>query len=323
MDVLAVELHTIGGADALRVVEREVASPAAGEVLVRQHAIGLNYIDVYQRSGLYPVVLPAILGSEGAGVVEAVGPGVSRFAPGDRIAYAGPIGAYAEARLLPESAAVRLPRDIGFETAAAITSKGLTAEALLRAHVLRAGESCLVWAAAGGVGTLLCQWAKHRGARVIGVVGGRQKAAYALDHGCDEVLDHKSEDISARVRELTAGKGVAVVYDGVGKASFDASLRSLAIRGTLVSFGNASGPPPPVDMLSLGRAGSVFLTRLIAFHYHSTPAELDQSATALFDAVRSGSLRVEIRQRFALREVSKAHSALEAAATTGSTILIP
>lgn len=319
--MLAIRLHATGGPEVLAATEIDMPIPGPGQVLLRQHAIGLNYIDVYQRSGLYPVELPAILGSEGAGTVEAVGPGVSRFRPGDRIAYGGPLGAYAEFRVIAETAAVRLPDGIDFETAAAVMLKGLTAEALLQAYPLQAGQDCLVWAAAGGVGSILSQWARLRSARLIGVVGTGAKAAYARAHGCGEVLNHQSDDVPARVRELTRGKGVAVAYDGVGRASFDASLKSLSIRGMLVSYGNVSGPPPDVNVLSLGRAGSVFLTRVMAFHYHSTAEELDRAAASLFNAVLSGGIRVTIGQRLALRDVAKAHAALEASETTGSTVL--
>lgn len=321
--MLAIQLPGVGGPDAFKRIDAEIPAPGPGEILIRQKAIGLNYIDIYHRLGQYPVDLPGILGIEGAGFVEAVGAGVTRFKVGDRVAYGGPLGAYAEARLIPETAGVRVPPAIDFETAAAVILKGLTADALLTAYAVKPGDTCLIWAAAGGVGTILCQWAKARGARVIGIVGGEDKKAHARTHGCDAVLDHKVDDIAAQARALTDGRGVSVVYDGVGKASLQASLGSLAMRGTLVSYGNASGAPPQVDLLALGRAGSLHMTRVVVYHYHPTPLELDHAASALFEAVSNGAVRVSIGQQFALRDVDAAHRSLEGAQTIGSTILVP
>ncbi len=321
--MLAIQLPAVGGPDAFRRIDTKVPTPGPGEILVRQKAVGLNYIDIYHRLGQYPVELPGILGIEGAGTVEAIGAGVTRFKVGDRVAYGGPLGAYAEARLIPETAGVRIPPTVDVETAAAAILKGLTADALLTAYRVKPGDTCLVWAAAGGVGTILCQWAKTRGARVIGVVGGEDKKAHALSHGCDAVLDHKVDDIAAQARALTDGRGVSVVYDGVGKSSLQASINSLAMRGMLVSYGNASGPPPQVDLLALGRAGSLSMTRIVVYHFHQTPVELDHAASALFDAIGSGAIKVAIGQRFALKDVDAAHRSLEGSQTVGSTLLIP
>lgn len=323
--MLAVRIWEPGGPERLELTEVPVPAPGPGQVLVRHAACGLNFIDVYQRSGLYPLDYPTGLGLEGAGVVEAVGQGVTRFRPGDRIAYAnGPAGAYAEAHVVAEDRAVRVPGDIPLETATAVMLKGMTAEYLIRRtfHV-KQGDAILVHAAAGGVGIILCQWAKSLGATVIGTVGSEAKAALALEHGCDHVILYDREDVAARVRELTDGDGVAVVYDSVGRATLDASLASLKRRGTFVTFGNASGPVPPVEPLRLSRGGSLFMTRPTLFDYVATVEELDDSAAALFAVIRSGAVRVEIGQTWPLREVREAHEALEARRTTGSSLLIP
>lgn len=321
----AVRAEQAGGAEVMRVAEVEVPTPGPGEVLVRHSAIGLNFIDVYQRSGLYPMTWPSGLGLEAAGTVEAVGEAVSRFKVGDRIAYAnGPPGAYAEAHVVAEGRAVAVPDDIPLETAAAVMLKGMTAEYLVRRtfHVKR-GDTILVHAAAGGVGLILCQWAKAIGATVIGTTGSEAKAVLARAHGCDHVIIHGHEDVAERVRGITGGRGVPVVYDAVGAATFEASLASLARRGTLVLFGNASGPVPPFDPLRLSRGGSLYVTRPTLFDYVATTEELDDSAAALFAMIRSGAVKVEIGQTWPLDRIREAHEALEARRTTGSTLLIP
>lgn len=320
----AIQVRRTGGPEVLEVVDLPVPEPGPGEILVRQSAIGLNFIDTYHRAGLYPVEPPFTPGVEGAGVVEAVGPGVTRFAPGDRAAYAAGLGTYAEYRVADEGKAVRLPDAITDEIAAAAMLKGMTAEYLVRrTFPLKPGDTALVYAAAGGVGSILTPWAKALGATVIAVVGGPEKAAIARGLGADHVIDHRSEDIAGRVRDLTGGKGVQVAYDGVGKATFEASLASLARRGMLVSYGNASGPVPPVEPLRLSRQGSLFLTRPTLFDYTSTTAELDESAAALFEVIASGKVRISINQRFPLERAADAHRALEAGETMGSTLLIP
>jgi NADPH2:quinone reductase len=322
--MLAIRAARAGGAEVLEAVEVPAPVAGPGEILVRNEAVGLNFIDTYHRSGLYPVDFPAVLGVEGAGVVEAVGEGVTRFRPGDRAAYAGGMGAYAEYRVLPEGRAVPLPEGVDSRAAAAVMLKGMTAEFLLhRCYPLKAGEACLVWAASGGVGSILTQWAKAIGAVVIGCVGSQEKAEIARAQGCEHVLLYKSEDVAARVREITGGAGVRVSYDGVGKASFEASLASLGRRGMLVSFGNASGPAPAVEPLRLSRGGSLFLTRPTLFDYIATTEELDASAAAVFEAVGSGKVKVEVGAEYALKDARKAHEAIEAGETTGSTLLMP
>ncbi|NEX93970.1 quinone oxidoreductase [Caulobacter sp. 17J65-9] len=320
----AVQIQRTGGPEVLQVVDLPVPTPGPGEILVRQEAVGLNYIDTYHRSGLYPVQLPLVLGGEGAGVVEAVGPGVTRFRPGERVGYAGGFGSYAEYRVVAEGRAVRLPDDVSAKTAAAVLLKGMTAEFLLRRCApVAAGEAVLVHAAAGGVGSILVQWAHALGATVIGSVGSSAKAAQAQADGCAHVILHKVQDVAARVREITGGEGVRVVFDGVGKATFETSLASLGRRGVLVTYGNASGPVPPVDALALMRAGSVYFTRPTLFDYIATTEELDASAAAVFEAVRSGAVKVRVGAERPLVEAEAAHRALEASETSGSTLLIP
>lgn len=321
----AVRLDRAGGPEVLEIKTVPVPEPGPREVRVRHHAIGLNFIDIYQRDGLYPLTYPTGLGLEATGVVEAVGNGVTRFAVGDRVAYAnGPPGAYAEAHVVAEARAVRLPDDIGFETAAAAMLKGMTAEYLVRRvfHV-KQGDAILVHAAAGGVGLILCQWARSICATVIGTVGSEAKAELAKAHGCDHVILYEREDVAARVREITGGEGVAVVYDSVGAATLDASLNSLRRRGMFVTYGNASGPVPPLEPLRLSRGGSLFMTRPTLFDYVATPEELDASAQALFDVIRSGAVKIEIGQTFPLNHVRQAHAALAGRTTVGSTLLIP
>ncbi len=323
--MLAIQAERAGGPEVLAAVELPVPTPGPGQVLVRHKAIGLNFIDTYHRSGLYPLKMPAVLGQEGAGLVEAVGEGVTRFAAGDRVAYGtGPMGAYAEAHVVPEGRLVRLPAAVSFESAAAAMLKGMTTEFLIRrCYPVKAGETILVHAAAGGVGGLMTQWAKHLGARVIGTVGSEDKAALVRDQGCDEVILYRTEDVAARVKAITGGKGVPVVYDGVGAATLEGSLASLARRGVLVTYGNASGPAPAVEPVRLMRGGSLWLTRPTLFDYVATTEELDASAAALFDVIASGAVKVPIGQTFSLKDARKAHEALEGRATVGATLLIP
>ncbi len=323
--MLAIQATKAGGPEVLEVVDLPTPAPGPGQILIRHQAVGLNFIDTYQRSGLYPIKFPAVLGQEGAGVVEAVGAGVTRFLPGDRVAYgAGPLGAYAEAHVVAADRAVKVPEAIALQTAAAIMLKGMTSEFLLRrCHTVLAGETILIHAAAGGVGTLMTQWASALGAQVIGTVGSPAKAELARAHGCQHVILYREEDVAARVREITGGKGVPVVYDGVGAETFEASLASLARRGLLVSYGNASGPAPAIEPGRLARGGSLFLTRPTLFDYIATSAELDASAAAVFDVVASGAVKVEIGQTFALAEARQAHEALEGRRTLGASLLLP
>jgi NADPH2:quinone reductase len=322
--MLAVQAVRAGGPEVLEVVDLPVPEPGPGQVRVGHRAVGLNFIDTYQRSGLYPMKLPAVLGQEAAGIVEAVGESVEGFKVGDRVAYAGQIGAYAQSHLVPAARLVPLPEAVSFETAAAAMLKGMTAEFLLRrCHPLRAGETILVHAAAGGVGTILVQWAKALGATVIGTVGSADKAALANSLGCDHVVLYREENLAARVRELTGGAGVPVAYDSVGKDTFEASLASLARRGLFVSFGNASGPVPAFEPLRLSRAGSLFFTRPTLFDYVATVEELRASAAALFAVLSSGQVRIEIGQTFPLAQARQAHEALEGRRTVGATLLIP
>ncbi|WP_028006674.1 quinone oxidoreductase family protein [Solimonas flava] len=322
----AIRIHAHGGPEVLQWDALELAAPGPGEVLIRHEAIGLNYIDTYHRSGLYPVALPSVLGTEGAGRIVAVGAGVQGFAVGDRVAYggSGPLGAYAEQRLLPAACLVHLPDDIDMPTAAAMMLQGMTAEYLLRRlYPVQRGQTVLLHAAAGGVGLIATQWLKHLGATVIGTVGSEEKARLARAHGCDHLIHYRREDVAARVRELTGGHGVPVVYDGVGRDTFAASLDSLAPRGMLVSFGNASGAVEPVSPGLLASKGSLFLTRPRLADYIATPAELAACANALFDVVRRGAVRIEIGQTYALRDAAQAHRDLEARRTSGSTVLLP
>jgi NADPH:quinone reductase len=321
----AVRLDRAGGPEVLEIATIAVPQPGPGEVRVRHRAIGLNFIDIYQRDGLYPLNYPTGLGLEAAGVVEAVGEGVTRFAVGDRIAYAnGPPGAYAETHVVHQDRTVRLPDDIAFETAAAAMLKGMTAEYLVqRVFHVKQGDAILAHAAAGGVGLILCQWAHSLGATVIGTVGSEAKAELAKAHGCHHVILYDREDVAARVREITGGEGVAVAYDSVGAATLDSSLNSLRRRGMFVTYGNASGPVPPLEPLRLSRGGSLFMTRPTLFDYVATPEELDASAQALFEVIRSGAVKIEIGQTFPLDQVRQAHEALAGRKTVGSTLLIP
>ncbi|HVO00225.1 MAG TPA: quinone oxidoreductase [Steroidobacteraceae bacterium] len=320
----AIRLHEFGGADRLRWEEHPVPAPGAGEVLLRHTAIGVNYFDVYIRTGLYPSALPTGLGTEGAGVIEALGKGVRGLKVGDRVCYSGGSnGSYAEQRVLGADELIRIPRDIPDEQAAAVTLKGLTTWALLRrVYRVKRGDVLLVTAAAGGVGLILCQWARALGATVIGVVGSEAKVALAKRNGCRHVIVGY-EGLAARVRAHTKGQGVDVVYDGVGKDTFMAGLDSLKPCRLMVSFGNASGAVPPIAPLELLRRGSLFLTRPTVAHYVNTPRLRQLAARELFALIRRGRIRVLIGQRFALHEAAQAHAALEARRTSGSTILVP
>jgi len=320
----AIQIHATGGPEVLNVIDLEPPSPAAGQILVKHTAIGLNFIDTYQRVGLYPLQLPTILGREAAGVVEAVGTGVAEFKPGDRVAYVTNGGAYADYNALPADNAILLPDAIDFETGAACMLKGMTAEFLAeRVWPLSAGDYVLVHAAAGGVGAILSQWLHHRGVQVIGTAGSDDKAAFAKAHGCAHVILYRNDDVAVEVRRITGGKGVKVAYDSVGKDTAEASLSSLAKRGLFVTFGNASGPVPPVAPLELSRRGSLFMTRPTLFDYIATAEAFRASAAALFEMIASGAVKIEIGQRFALADVRQAHEALESRATTGATVLIP
>jgi NADPH2:quinone reductase len=321
----AIRIHAHGGPEVLRWESVPDAEPGPGEVLIRQTAIGLNLIDVYERTGLYPSALPTGLGREGAGVVEAVGPGVRGVAVGDRVAYAsGQAGAYAQERVLPADRVVHIPEGVSDRLAAAAMLKGMTAQFLLRrTHRVRKRDAVVIHAAAGGVGLIAAQWAHHLGALVIGVVGSEAKVDLARGHGCDHVLVSGRDDLARRVRELTGGVGAHVVYDSVGKDTFASSLDSLRPHGTMVSYGNASGPVPPVAPLELARRGSLFLTRPILFHYIAKRVDLERSAAELFDVIGRGVVRIEIGQSYALQDVAEAHRALEGRRTTGSTVLIP
>lgn len=320
--MLAIQAVRTGGPEVLEAVDLPVPSPGPSQVLVRHQAVGLNFIDTYHRSGLYPMKLPAVLGLEAAGVVEALGEGVTRFKLGDRIAYNGTLGAYAEAAVVPADRAVKVPDEVSLETAAAVLLKGMTAEFLVRrCHRVEPGQTVLIHAAAGGVGSILVQWTKTLGATVIATVGSEAKAAVARSHGADHVL-LDSDDIATRVAEITGGRGVAVVYDGVGKATFEASLKSLGRRGVLATFGNASGPAPAIAPLELS-SKSLFLTRPRLFDYIATTAELDESAQALFAVLASGAVKIDIGQTFPLADAQAAHEALEGRRTVGATVLIP
>jgi len=321
----AIRIYEHGGPEVMRWEEVDPGVPGPGEVLVRHTAVGLNFIDVYDRTGLYPTALPSGLGREAAGVVAALGRRVRGFRVGDRVAYTFPSpGAYAEIRTCPADRLVRIPPGISDSQAAAIMLKGLTAHYLLRrTYRVKRGDTVLIHAAAGGVGLIACQWARHLGAKVIGVVGSDDKARLAKRHGCNHVIVTAREEIVKAVKSLTRGAGVAVVYDAVGKDTFFASLDCLKPLGLMVSFGNASGPVPPIAPLELSRRGSLFLTRPTLFHYIATRAALDSAARELFGIVRRGVVKVRIGQSYPLQDVAAAHRDLEARRTVGSTVLIP
>jgi len=318
----AIRINETGGPEVLTWEEVDVDEPGAGQVRLRQEAAGLNYIDVYHRIGLYPQPLPFTPGVEGAGVVEAVGPGVTGLKVGDRVAYAGPIGGYAEERLIDAERLVKLPDSISCDQAASMMLKGMTAHMLLRSvHRVEQGETILIHAAAGGVGLIVCQWAKALGATVIGTVGSDEKADLARAHGCDHPIVYTRQDFAAEVERITEGKKLSVVYDSVGKDTFLKSLDCLRSRGLMVSFGNASGPVDPFPPGVLAQKGSLFLTRPTLFNYIADRAELETAARELFEVVESGKVKIEIKQRYPLRDAAEAHRDLEARKTSGSTIL--
>jgi len=321
----AIRIHTLGGPEVLRMEDVELAPPGPGEALLRHTAIGLNFIDTYHRTGLYPLELPTGLGVEAAGVVEDVAPDVADIRVGDRVAYAGgPPGAYAQARLIPAAHLVPLPDGISDEQAAAVFIKGLTVQYPLRqTYPVQARETILIHAAAGGVGLLACQWAKHLGAEVIGTMGSDEKAELARRHGCDHTIVYTREDFVERVREITGGDGVPVVYDSVGRATWEGSLDCLRPLGMMVTFGNASGPVPAFEPGILALKGSLFVTRPTLFSYAARREDLLAMAGELFEVMGSGAVRASVNQTYRLAEAADAHRALEARQTTGSTVLLP
>lgn len=322
---IAVQIERPGGAEEMKLVDLPVGEPGPGQVRIRHHAIGLNFIDVYQRTGLYPLPMPLTLGMEGAGVIEAVGEGVTHLKPGDRAAYAGnPPGSYSQVRVMPALTVCRLPDDIDFDTAAAMMLKGLTAQYLLRRTLpvegLQPGDHILWHAAAGGVGLIACQWAKALGYRLIATAGSEQKCALALANGAQAAINYRAEDFAQRVAQITDGQGVKVVYDSVGKDTWEGSLQCLRPFGLMASFGNASGPVPPFAPAVLAPK-CLYVTRATLFTHIATRERCQAMADELFAVVRSGQVRIHIDQRFALQDVQAAHRALEARQTTGSTIL--
>ena len=325
MHARVVRMAAQGGPDVLKLEELPLAEPAAAEALVRQTVVGVNYLDVYHRSGYYTLPVPSSVGSEAAGVVERVGPGVTEVKPGDRVAYAGGApGSYASHRIVPGGRLVLLPDGISDEVAAAVMLKGMTAEYLLnRCYPLKAGEHALFYAAAGGVGLLAGQWGKQIGARMIGVAAGPEKCRLAREHGYAEVIDRTKEHIVERVKAITGGAGVPVVYDSVGKATFEASLNSLKPRGYFVSFGTTTGAPPPIEAGVLQKQGSLYFTRPTLVTYTASREDLVHSANAVFDLIRKGVLTVHIGARYPLADAARAHADLEAGKTVGSSLLIP
>lgn len=326
--VKAIQIAAPGAADTMRLADVPVGDPGPGEVRIRHHAIGLNYIDVYHRSGQYPLPMPHGIGMEGAGVVEAVGDGVLHLKAGDRAAYASqPPGSYAEARVMPAKCVVKLPEAIGFDTGAAMMLKGLTAQYLLKQTLpqggLIAGDFILFHAAAGGVGLIACQWAKALGLRLIGTAGSDEKCALAIRHGAEHMINYRREDFAARVKEITEGLGVKVVYDGVGKDTFDKSLDCLKPFGLMASYGSASGPVPPFNLATLGAKGSLYLTRPTIFTHIATRENTQVMADDLFSMVTSGKVKIPIERRYALADATQAHRDLEARLTTGCSVLIP
>ena len=320
----AIRFSQVGGPEVLKLEDFELPPPATGQVRVRHTAIGVNFIDTYHRSGLYKLPLPSGLGSEAAGVVDVLGDGVSTLKPGDRVAYAGALGAYAEANNVAADKLVKLPQGVSDEVAAAAMLKGMTAQYLLmRTYAVNPGETILFHAAAGGVGLIACQWAKHLGAVVIGTVGSDAKVALARANGCAHVLDLAKDDWVKRVREITGGEGVPVVYDSIGKDTWSGSLDCLAVRGTMVSFGNSSGAVPAFEPGLLSAKGSLYLTRPTLIHYTRTAHELQATANDLFAVIASGAVKIAVNQRFKLSEAAKAHEALHSRTTTGATILLP
>jgi NADPH:quinone reductase len=321
----AIRFDHIGGPEVLKVEDIELPPPGPGQVRVKHTAIGVNFIDTYHRSGLYPVSLPSGLGLEAAGVVDALGEGVSGLKVGDRVGYGtGPIGAYAEANNVPADRAVKLPDGISDEVAAAAMLKGMTAAYLLkRTFPVQRGQTIVFHSAAGGVGLIACQWARHLGVTVIGTVGSDDKVELARSHGCDHVLNTRKEDWPKRVREITGGAGVPVVYDSVGKETWSGSLDCVAVRGMMVSFGNSSGAVPAFEPGILSAKGSLYLTRPTLFHYTRTSEELQKTADDLFEVIVSGAVKIAVNQRFRLADAAAAHEALHSRATTGATVLLP
>jgi NADPH2:quinone reductase len=320
----AVRFHKTGGPEVLQMDEVQVGDPGPGQARIRHTAIGVNFIDTYQRSGMYPVPLPSGAGNEGAGVVEAVGPGVSSLKAGDRVAYTGQIGAYSTQRLVPADRMVKVPEGISDEQAASMMLKGMTVQYLIhRSYKVKAGDTVLWHAAAGGVGLIACQWLKALGATVIGTVGSEEKAALAKSHGCDHVINYSKENFTERVKSITGGKGVPVVYDSVGKSTWEGSLDCLRPLGMMVSFGNASGAVPPVNIGILAQKGSLFLTRPTLVTYIASRADLEATSKSLFEVVKSGKVKIEITKRYKMDDVAQCHRDLEGRKTTGSVILLP
>jgi len=320
----AVRFHKIGGPEVLQIEEVQVGEPGPGQARIRHSAIGVNFIDTYQRSGMYPVPLPSGAGNEGAGVVEAVGAGVSSLKAGDRVAYTGQIGAYSTQRLVPADRMVKVPEGISDEQAASMMLKGMTVQYLIhRTHKVQSGETVLWHAVAGGVGLIACQWLKALGATVIGTVGSDEKGALAKAHGCDHVINYSKENFAERVKALTGGKGVPVVYDSVGKTTWEGSLDCLRPLGMMVSFGNASGAVAPVNIGILAQKGSLYLTRPTLVTYTSSRADLEATSKSLFDVVKSGKVKIEITARYKMADVAQCHRDLEGRKTTGSVILLP
>ncbi|MSO64693.1 MAG: quinone oxidoreductase [Alphaproteobacteria bacterium] len=318
----AMRIHKTGGPEVLNWEDVPVGAPAKGQALIRHTAVGLNYLDTYQRSGLYPMALPTILGSEGAGIVEAIGEGVTEVKPGDRVAYHSALGGYCQQRLIPAWQLVKIPEGISDRQAASMMLKGCTVQYLIRRiYPVKKGDVILFHAAAGGVGLIACQWAKHLGATVIGTVGSDEKGRLAVAHGCDHVINYAKEDFAARVRAITGGAGLPVVFDSVGRDTFMKSLDCLRPRGLMVTFGQSSGPVEPLNTSVLSAKGSLFLTRPTLGHYTATRDELLACAEDLFAVVRKGAVKIEVNQTYALRDAAQAHRDLEARRTTGSTVL--
>ena len=325
MDTRAIKIKEQGPPSVMQIEQETISSPGDNEALIRQSAIGINFMDIYQRSGLYPLGLPSGIGLEAAGIVEEVSSGVSHIMPGDRVVYSGgPPGSYADCRNVLAARIVKIPEGISDEQAAALVLKGTTAEYLLeRAYPIKADENVLFYAAAGGVGSIAGQWGKALGARMIGIAGGPEKCAYAKDHGYDEVIDRHSENIVERVRELTGGKGVPVVFDSVGKDTYEQSIECLGPRGFFVSFGTSSGKVPPVDASTLQHKGSLYFTRPSLADYCAARTDYEASVARVFDMVASGKIKIDIGRRYSLDDAVQAHTDLEAGATSGSSLLIP
>ena len=320
----AVRFHKQGGPEVMQYEDVQVGEPGAGQARIRHTAIGVNFVDTYQRSGLYPMQLPMVAGNEAAGVVEAVGSGVTELKAGDRVAYTGLPGSYCEQRVVPADRLVKLPQGIGDEQAASMMLKGLTVHYLIHStYAVKKGETVLWHAAAGGVGLIACQWLKAMGVTVIGTAGSDDKCALAKAHGAEHVINYSRENFLERVKSITGGKGVPVVYDAVGKTTWDASLDCLRPRGLMVTYGNASGPVPPMAPLELSKRGSLFLTRPTLFHYIPTRASLVRAASEMFDLVAKSVIEVHVGQVYPLQEAARAHVDLEARRTIGATVLIP